>query len=85
MCVHGVQADLAQLPVERPHFQETTSLGAALAAGLAIGMFTHDQIFKRPEDDFQTFQPRLPANAIAGKYKSWSKAVERSFDLADLA
>jgi glycerol kinase len=79
-----MQADLAELPVERPYFQETTSLGAALAAGLAIGMFTKAQVFDQAKDDFKTFVPKMPAQLVAAKCKSWSKAVQRSLDLADL-
>lgn len=73
------------MPVERPAFQETTSLGAAIAAGLAIGMYTHDQVFAERAANVRTFNPAMPAGTAAGRCASWTKAVERSFELADLA
>jgi glycerol kinase len=39
-----MQADLLQVPVKRPHFQETTALGAALAAGLGIGFWSEELV-----------------------------------------
>lgn len=45
-----IQADLLGSPVLRPAHQETTSLGAALAAGLAVGFYTMDDIFALTPD-----------------------------------
>ena len=39
-----LQADLLQVPVWRPHFQETTALGAAIAAGLGIGFWSEELV-----------------------------------------
>ena len=39
-----MQADLLQVPVKRPHFQETTALGAALAAGLGVGFWSEELV-----------------------------------------
>ena len=43
-CVVLLQADLLQVPVWRPHFQETTALGAAIAAGLGIGFWSEELV-----------------------------------------
>ncbi len=41
----GAQADVLQVPVLRPHFQETTCLGACLAAGLGAGIWNTAHVF----------------------------------------
>lgn len=81
-----MQADILQLPVRRPAFQETTSLGAAFAAGLAIGLYSPDQVFT--EDNAggsRVFEPKLEKQAADKKYASWKIAVEKSFGSAGLA
>jgi glycerol kinase len=81
-----MQADIVQLPVRRPAFQETTSLGAALAAGLAVGMYSPDQVFREDTAEGSTvFVPKLEKQAADMKYASWKTAVQKSFGLADLA
>jgi glycerol kinase len=81
-----VQADIAQVQVERPVFQETTSQGAAFAAGLAIGFYSHHQIFEgHPDERVSTFCPKQSADWASKRQESWAKAVEKSFGLADLA
>lgn len=51
----GVQADFLQTNVLRPHFQETTCLGAALAAGLGAGIWTPAQVFAAHSYNNQQF------------------------------
>lgn len=81
-----MQADIAQITVERPVFQETTSLGAAFAAGLAVGFYSHQQIFDgHKEEHLSKFRPAKPEEWAKKRQQSWAKAVEKSFGLADLA
>ncbi|WCJ40503.1 Glycerol kinase [Euphorbia peplus] len=81
------QADLLGSPVVRPLDIETTALGAAYAAGLAVGVWTEAQIFNS-EEKVKTdtvFKPLLDEKVRTKRVESWCKAVERTFDLADLA
>lgn len=74
-------------PVIRPGDIETTALGAAYAAGLAVGVWTESDIFYGADKNKNdvTFQPTLDEETRKKKVASWCKAVERTFDLADLA
>jgi len=80
-----LQSDILQVPVVRPHFQETTALGAAFAAGLAVGFWDKDFVLTHPEGHCTTFTPSVTVEESEKKYKHWQKAVSRSVDLADLA
>jgi glycerol kinase len=77
------QADILDVPVLRPRVIETTALGAAYAAGLAVGywkgrddLVTNWQIDKR-------WTPRMDPQQRAHLYRSWQKAVSRSLDWAE--
>lgn len=82
-----IQADLLGSPVVRPADIETTALGAAYAAGLAVGVYTQDEIFSSGEKmkKATTFKPVLEEELRKKKVDSWCLAVSRSFDLADLS
>ncbi|XAR50524.1 Glycerol kinase [Bertholletia excelsa] len=82
-----IQADLLGNPVVRPADIETTALGAAYAAGLAVKVWTEDEIFSFGEkkEKATIFRPTLPEELRKKKVDSWCKAVERTFDLADLS
>lgn len=80
-----LQADLLQVPVLRPHFQESTSLGAALAAGLAVGVWRPEQVFEHDDSRGVTFNPAVGEEDTQARHARWKKAVSRSRDLADLA
>lgn len=73
-----MQADYCGIPVVRPTMAETTSLGAAIAAGIAKGVevWDIDSIQTTPND---TFNPSISENVRDVKYSRWKKAVERSF------
>lgn len=73
------------MPVVRPKFQETTALGAALAAGLTVGMWDEAFVLQQPNGDSQVFQPSISEQESAVRFKHWQKAVTRSLDLADFA
>jgi glycerol kinase len=71
----------------RPADIETTALGAAYAAGLAVGFWTEDEIFAS-EEKFKSvtiFRSTLNDELRKKKVESWCKAVSRTFDLADLS
>ncbi|KAK9690414.1 hypothetical protein RND81_09G126200 [Saponaria officinalis] len=82
-----IQANLLGSPVVRPSDIETTALGAAYAAGLAIGIWTEDQIFAKEEKakTARIFCATLDEDLRKKKVDSWCKAVTRTFDLADLS
>ncbi|CAI0474421.1 unnamed protein product [Linum tenue] len=82
-----IQADLLGSPVVRPADIETTALGAAYAAGLAIGVWKEGEIFASggTSKTDTTFRPNLEESLRKKKLESWGKAVERTFDLADLS
>jgi glycerol kinase len=74
------QADILNRPVVRPAVQETTALGAAYAAGLAVGFFKDiDDLRGRWSVD-QTWKPQMDALERQRLYGFWKKAVTRSFD-----
>ncbi|GAY61708.1 hypothetical protein CUMW_212120 [Citrus unshiu] len=82
-----LRADLLGSPVIRPADIETTALGAAFAAGLAIGVFKEEEIFASGErtKTSTTFKPVLNEEFRKKKAESWCRAVERTFNLADLS
>ena len=72
------QSDMLGVPVERPVFTETTAMGAAFLAGLAVGFWTdRTEIATRLEID-RSFAPAMPVELREKKYRGWKKAVERS-------
>ncbi|PKA48868.1 Glycerol kinase [Apostasia shenzhenica] len=81
-----IQADLLGSPVVRPADIETTALGAAYAAGLAVGVWSEVQIFSGiHSENATTFRPKLDEKQRKKRGDSWYKAVSRTFDLADLS
>lgn len=82
-----LQADILGNPVVRPADIETTALGAAYAAGLAVGVWKEEEIFSSGErmKIATTFNPILEDEKRKKKVESWCKAVSRTFDLADLS
>ena len=72
------QADMLDVDVVRPKISETTVLGAAYAAGLAVGFWESlDEIATHWAED-RTFRPSMDADERARRYRDWGKAVERS-------
>ncbi|WP_086849768.1 glycerol kinase GlpK [Amycolatopsis kentuckyensis] len=77
------QADILGVPVIRPVVNETTALGAAYAAGLAVG-------FWKSEDDIRTnwaqgkqWEPSMDDARREREYRNWKKAVTKTFDWVD--
>jgi glycerol kinase len=74
------QADSLQVPVIRPKVAETTALGAAYAAGLAVGFWdSYDDLRKNWGKD-KEWKPQIDASEIEREYAQWKKAVTRTFD-----
>ena len=72
------QADVLGTPVERPVVAETTALGAAYLAGLAVGYWTDAGDIARNWALDRRFEPQLTPDARESLYAKWKKAVERS-------
>lgn len=77
------QADILNVPVIRPKVTETTALGAAYAAGLATGYWANTEDLRANWQEGKNWQPVLDAGKRDHYYKSWKKAVSRSFDWVD--
>lgn len=74
------QADQLGVPVVRPRVAETTSLGAAYAAGLAVGYWTDFDQLRSNWGKAKEWTPQMPAEVRARLYAGWKKAVTRTFD-----
>lgn len=74
------QADILGVPVIRPTVAETTSLGAAYAAGLAVGFWDDLEDMRQNWGVDRTWQPRMSTEQRASLYTGWKKAVERTLD-----
>jgi glycerol kinase len=74
------QADILDVPVLRPKVAETTALGAAYAAGLAVGYWPNLDALKQHWVLDKRIDPRMPESERARLYRAWQKAVRRSFD-----
>jgi len=69
------QSDILSVPVERPVVNETTALGAAYLAGLAVGFWDNrDEISKQWNKD-KEFEPQMPVETQGELYNGWKKAV----------
>lgn len=72
------QADILGIAVERPKILETTALGAAGLAGIAIGFWKNKEEFRRLRRIDKIFYPKLSHKLQESLYARWQKAVERS-------
>lgn len=74
------QADLLNIPVVRSRISETTALGAAYLAGLAIGFWkSKDELSSHWQAD-KIFTPKMPLTEAKNLRENWSRAVERTFN-----
>jgi glycerol kinase len=79
------QADLLGVPVIRPKVTETTALGAAYLAGLAVGFWkTPDDVRRNWEID-RRFEPRMARDESAHRRARWNQALERARDWEERA
>jgi len=76
------QADLLGVPVERPQVTETTALGAAYLAGLAVGFWESQAEIRGQWKLEKMFEPAMSADERDALYSDWQRAVERAKDWA---
>jgi glycerol kinase len=77
------QADILDVPVDRPRITETTALGAAYLAGLAVGVWTNkEELSQRWQLDTR-FEPAMEAKESESLYRGWQKAVKHAMDWID--
>ena len=76
------QADILGVPVVRPVVAETTALGAAYAAGLAVGFWSSTEEIRANWTADKQWEPHLDAERREELYAEWKKAVTRTFDWA---
>jgi len=77
------QADILGVPVIRPVVAETTALGAAYAAGLAVGFWASEDDIRNNWAEDKRWEPNMEEGARAKAYASWKKAVTKTFDWVD--
>jgi glycerol kinase len=77
-----LQADVLGVPVIRPRVTETTALGAAFAAGLAVGFWSDQAELRERWQEDRRWEPRMGPQQREREYAQWQKAVTRSFDWA---
>jgi glycerol kinase len=74
------QADVLGVPVVRPAVTETTALGAAFAAGLAVGFWSDQDELRERWSEGRRWEPQMDEERREREYRQWKKAVTRSFD-----
>ncbi|UFU05849.1 glycerol kinase GlpK [Ruania halotolerans] len=77
------QADILGVPVVRPKVAETTALGAAYAAGIAVGYWSGEQDVIDNWAEDKRWEPAMDADERERTYRLWKKAVTKSFDWVD--
>ncbi len=77
------QADILDVPVIRPKVAETTALGAAYAAGLAVGFWKNFEELRQNWVMDKQWQPDMEPAQREDLYHGWKKAVTRTFDWID--
>jgi len=70
------QADLLDVPVERPRMIETTALGAAFLAGLATGFWKDREEIRKTWKVGKRFEPRMKATEREAHLAKWRRAVQ---------
>ena len=79
-----IQADVLGVAVSRPVVAETTALGAAYAAGLAVGFWKNTDELRENWNESQRWQPQWSAEQREEGYGRWKKAVQRTLDWVDV-
>jgi glycerol kinase len=72
------QADLLRAPVVRPQTVETTALGAAYLAGLAVGYWENVDAVRRQWQAERRFEPQMPEERVRALRAGWERAMERA-------
>ncbi|XRQ16166.1 glycerol kinase GlpK [Actinomadura welshii] len=79
-----LQADILGVPVSRPVVAETTALGAAYAAGLAVGFWNTTDELRRNWNEDRRWHPTWDDERRQSGYAGWKKAVERTYGWVDV-
>ncbi|MFI0445668.1 glycerol kinase GlpK [Actinomadura sp. 6N118] len=79
-----LQADILGVPVSKPVVAETTALGAAYAAGLAVGFWKNTDELKQNWNEDKRWQPEWTDEQRETGYAGWKKAVSRTLDWVDV-
>ena len=79
-----LQADILGVPVVRPVVPETTALGAAYAAGLAVGFWSDEEEMRRNWQADKQWQPRWSREQREAGHAGWQKAIERTLNWIDV-
>ncbi|MBA3905850.1 MAG: glycerol kinase GlpK [Pseudonocardiales bacterium] len=79
-----IQADVLGVPVSRPVVAETTALGAAYAAGLAVGFWSGTEELRLNWNESRRWEPAWTAEQRDEGYARWKKAVERTLNWVDV-
>jgi glycerol kinase len=74
------QSDILNVPVVRPKVSETSALGAAYSAGLAVGFWEGLNDLRRNWEEDKTWQPTIASEIMEKYYREWKKAVDRTFN-----
>jgi glycerol kinase len=77
------QSDLLNVPVVRPRITETTALGAAYLAGLAVGYWKSQKDIATQWQQDKRFAPRMKPAARRQLFNGWNKALTRAKDWED--
>jgi glycerol kinase len=77
------QADLLEIPVNRPKLTESTALGAAYLAGLAVGFWKNTGEISSVREVDRLFTPVMQEQTRSGLFAGWERAVERSRNWAE--
>jgi glycerol kinase len=73
-----LQADLLGVPLQRPQMLESTALGAALLAGLGVGLWRSLAEVSQAQKLDRTFTPERPAAEVAAMKTRWAEAIKRA-------
>jgi glycerol kinase len=79
-----IQADVLGVEVSRPVVAETTALGAAYAAGLAVGFWNNTDELRENWNEAKRWSPQWDDEQRSAGYTQWKKAVERTLDWVDV-
>lgn len=74
------QADILQIKIVRSRITETTALGAAYLAGLAVGFWKSTEDLREHRQIDKTFEPKMSAETARKLRESWNEAVKRALD-----
>ncbi|MGN6780657.1 MAG: FGGY-family carbohydrate kinase, partial [Marmoricola sp.] len=79
-----IQADVLGVPVSRPVVAETTALGAAYAAGLAVGFWEDPEELRANWNESRRWEPQWSDAEREEGYRGWQKAVTRTLNWVDV-